>query len=64
MLRLGEQTVVFVQTGKAPDGRIKFERVPVAVDEGEGSKWLPITHGVEKGQQVVVAGAILLSGMI
>jgi membrane fusion protein, heavy metal efflux system len=64
LLRLGEQTVVFVQTGNAPDGRLKFERMPVTVDEGEGSKWVPVTHGLERGMKVVTAGAILLSGMI
>jgi cobalt-zinc-cadmium efflux system membrane fusion protein len=64
VLRLGEQTVVFVQTGSTADGKLKFERLPIAVDEGEGSSWLPVTHGLEKGQKVVVAGAILLAGMI
>ena len=64
VLRLGDQTVVFVQKGQTPDGKLKFERVPVTVDEGEGSKWLPVTHGIEPGQSVVTSGAILLSGMI
>jgi cobalt-zinc-cadmium efflux system membrane fusion protein len=64
VLRLGEQTVVFVQTGSTPDGRLKFERVPVQVDEGEGSQWLPVTHGLDKGTKVVTQGAILLAGMI
>ncbi len=62
LLRLGDQTVVFVHVGNAPDGRLRFERVPVAVDEGEGSKWVPVAHGLEKGQRVVMKGAILLSG--
>jgi hypothetical protein len=53
-----------LQTGTTPDGRLKFERVPVSVDEGEGGKWVPITHGLDKGAKVVTAGAILLSGMI
>src|SRR5262249_11665539 len=48
LLRLGEQTVVFVQTGNTPEGKLKFERIPVTVDEGEGSKWVPVTHGLEK----------------
>jgi cobalt-zinc-cadmium efflux system membrane fusion protein len=64
LLRLGEQTVVFVFVGNAPDGRLKFERIPVTVDEGEGGKWVPVTHGLEKGMKVVTSGAILLSGMI
>jgi membrane fusion protein, heavy metal efflux system len=64
LLRLGDQTVVFVQTGTTPDGKLKFERVPVTVDEGEGSKWVPVSHGLEKGQKIVTSGAILLSGML
>jgi multidrug efflux pump subunit AcrA (membrane-fusion protein) len=64
VLRLGDQTVVFVQTGTTPDGRLKFEREPVQVDEGEGSNWLPVQHGLDKGAQVVTQGAILLAGMI
>jgi hypothetical protein len=32
-------------------------------DEGEGSNWLPVTHGVTKGTTIVTAGAILLAGM-
>jgi multidrug efflux pump subunit AcrA (membrane-fusion protein) len=61
---MGEQTVVFVETGHAPDGRTKFERKPVTVDEGEGSKWVPVEHGVVPGERVVTAGGILLSGMM
>ena len=64
VLRLGDQTVVFVQSGSTPDGKLKFERVPVQVDEGEGSQWLPVQHGLEKGAKVVTQGAILLAGMI
>jgi cobalt-zinc-cadmium efflux system membrane fusion protein len=64
VLRLGEQTVVFVESGTTPDGRLKFEREPVQVDEGEGSQWLPVQHGLDKGTKVVTQGAILLAGMI
>jgi len=64
MLRLGDQTVVFVQTGTAPNGLIRFERRPVAVDEDEGGDYLPVTHGLERGEKIVTSGAILLAGMI
>ena len=64
MLRLGDQTVVFVETGTAPDGLIRFERRPVAVDEDEGGDYMPVTHGLERGEKVVTSGAILLAGMI
>ena len=64
VIRLGEQTVVFTQIGQTPDGRLKFERVPVSVDEGESGDWLPVAHGVDVGAKVVTSGAILLSGML
>jgi len=64
MLRLGDQTVVFVESGAAPNGLIRFERRPVAVDEDEGGDYLPVTHGLERGEKIVTSGAILLAGMI
>ena len=60
LLRLGEYKVVFVQVGQG-EGQVKFERLPVEVDEGESSPWLEVKHGLEPAQQVVVNGAILLS---
>jgi cobalt-zinc-cadmium efflux system membrane fusion protein len=63
-LRLGDQTVVYVAKGETPDGRQRYQRVPVTVaDEGEGSNWLPVTEGVDKGARIVTSGAILLAGM-
>lgn len=62
LLRLGEYKVVFIQVDAGDkDGFVKFERVPVDVDEGESSPWLEVKHGLEAGQRVVVSGAILLS---
>jgi cobalt-zinc-cadmium efflux system membrane fusion protein len=63
ILRLGETTVVFIQIGDS-DGKVKFERVPVTVDEGEASNWLVVQHGLELGQKVVTSGAILLSAKL
>jgi cobalt-zinc-cadmium efflux system membrane fusion protein len=60
LLRLGEYKVVFIETGES-DGRVKFQRMPVDVDEGESSKWLEVKHGLTAGQKIVVNGAILLS---
>jgi cobalt-zinc-cadmium efflux system membrane fusion protein len=59
---LGEQTVVFVPVGTAPDGRLRFERRPVMVDEQEPGDFVPVTRGVDKGEQVVTSGSVLLSG--
>ncbi|HEX3902107.1 MAG TPA: efflux RND transporter periplasmic adaptor subunit [Polyangia bacterium] len=64
LLRIGDQTVVFVQTGNTSDGRVKFSRRIVAVNEDEGADYLPIVRGVGAGDQVVTTGAILLSGML
>jgi membrane fusion protein, heavy metal efflux system len=64
LLRIGDQTVVFVQTGNAPDGRMRFARRIVAVNEDEGADYLPIVRGVGGGDRVVTSGAILLSGML
>lgn len=60
LLRLGDETVVFIQVGDA-DGYVRFERVPVDVDEGESSPWLVVKRGLQPGQKIVAKGAILLS---
>lgn len=61
--RLGDATVVFTQEGTTPDGRIRFKRVPVTVDdEGEGQQWLVLQRGPAKGTQLVISGGILLTG--
>lgn len=64
LLRLGDQNVVFAQVGTTPDGQLKFERRPVAVDEEQGGDYLPVTHGLNDGDVVVVSGGILLLGML
>jgi hypothetical protein len=55
--------MVFVEVGKAPDGRIRFERRPVSVNEELGGDYLPVVRGISAGERVVTVGAILLSGM-
>lgn len=60
ILRIGDANIVFVQIGEA-DGRVKFERTPVQVDEGESSPYIEVKGGLEKGQTVVTNGAILLA---
>jgi len=64
LLRLGDSTVVFVELGESSDKRIRYERRPVTIDETEGSPWLPVTHGLDRGNKIVVSGAVLLSGML
>jgi membrane fusion protein, heavy metal efflux system len=64
LLRLGDQTVVFVEVGKTPDGRLRFERRPVVVNEEMGNEFLPVLRNLAQGERIVVSGAILLSGML
>lgn len=64
LLRLGDQTVVFVLAGKSGDGRDIFERVPVTVDDVAGSSWVPVLHGLEPGARVVTAGGMRLAAMM
>jgi multidrug efflux pump subunit AcrA (membrane-fusion protein) len=64
LLLLGEQPVVFVQTGTAPNGQLKFERRPIAVDEMAGGDYVPVKGGVDRGDKVVVKGGVLLLGML
>ena len=63
ILHLGDQTMAFVELGKATDGRVRFERRPVAVNEELGGEFLPVVRGISAGERVVTVGAILLSGM-
>jgi cobalt-zinc-cadmium efflux system membrane fusion protein len=63
VLHFGETTLVFVQLPTAPDGRLRFERRPVVVDEDIAGEFMPVLHGLQEGEKVVVSGAILLSAM-
>jgi cobalt-zinc-cadmium efflux system membrane fusion protein len=60
IFRLGETPVVFVQAETAADGRQRFDRRAVHVDEGESQKWVQVTQGLSKGERVVISGGILL----
>jgi cobalt-zinc-cadmium efflux system membrane fusion protein len=60
IVRLGEYKVVFVQMGEA-NGRVRFERLPVAVDESVSTPYVAVKHGVEMGQRIVVDGAAVLA---
>jgi len=64
VLRIADQTAVFVASGATPDGRLKFTRRIVAVNEDQGTDYLPIVRGVAPGDRIVTAGATLLSGML
>jgi len=63
VLRLGDQTVVFVDGGRGPNQVRRFDRRPVEVTD-PGGPFLPIARGLVAGERVVVSGAILLGGML
>ena len=64
ILRLADQTVVFVEEGRTPDGRRRFVRRVVGAGDDEGTSMVPIASGLAAGERVVTSGAILLSGML
>jgi len=64
VLHLGDQIMVFVELGTAPDGRVRFERRPIAISEEMGGDYLPVVRGIEAGERVVTTGAVTLSGML
>jgi cobalt-zinc-cadmium efflux system membrane fusion protein len=64
VLRISDQNIVFIADGRTPDGRQRFIRRLVGVNEDEGGEMLPIIRGVALGENIVTGGAILLSGML
>jgi cobalt-zinc-cadmium efflux system membrane fusion protein len=64
VLRMGGQTVVFLATGHAPDGSLRFERRPVRIDDEGDDREVAVLSGVGPGDRVVTAGGILLLGMM
>jgi len=59
IMQLGEYKVVFVQVGDA-DGKVRFERLPIDVDESDETPYVAVKHGVDAGQKIVVNGATTL----
>jgi cobalt-zinc-cadmium efflux system membrane fusion protein len=59
ILHLGEYKVVFVQVGDT-DGKQRFERLPIDVDDSDETPYVAVRHGVEAGQKIVVNGAAAL----
>ncbi len=63
VLRQGEQTWVFTQLGRTEHGMLRFSRKQVQVDDA-GGDLLPVISGLARGETVVTAGAIQLSGIL
>ncbi len=65
LLRLGEQMIVFVEKAQAgPHGERIFVRRPVAIDEDIDGDYVPVTHGLKRGERIVVSGGIQLLGLL
>jgi cobalt-zinc-cadmium efflux system membrane fusion protein len=60
ILRLGDQDVVFLDVGRTPDGKARFERTPVVIDDVPGD-WVAVTHGLDVGAKIVTVGASALN---
>jgi cobalt-zinc-cadmium efflux system membrane fusion protein len=64
VLRLGDQSVVFVRKGETPQGALRFERRRVEIRESLGAESIEVTSGLSSGEEVVTSGAILLVGTV
>ena len=63
VVRQGEQTWVFTQLGRTEHGMHRFSRRQVQVEDA-GGDLLPVLSGLARGETVVTAGAIQLSGIL
>lgn len=61
ILHMGDSTIVYVHRGETADGKLRFARTPVIVDEDEAGDLVPVKHGVSPGEEIVVAGSLLLT---
>ena len=49
VVRLGEQTLVFVQTGAGPNNTVRFEPRVVKIDEQLGRTYVPVLQRLDRG---------------
>jgi len=61
ILHLGDQSLVFVERGRAADGRLRYERLPIVVDESGDAPYVPVEHGLDLGERVVTKGGDALA---
>jgi cobalt-zinc-cadmium efflux system membrane fusion protein len=62
LLRLGDETDVFVQLPKDKDGRVPFRRRRVVANEQLPGTTVPVLAGLQPGERVAAAGSIFLVG--
>ncbi len=61
VLHLGDQTMIFKALGDAPDGRKKFVRLPISVNEDIPGDYVQVLHGLDENETIVSSGALLLT---
>jgi cobalt-zinc-cadmium efflux system membrane fusion protein len=64
LLLLGDQPVVFAQVGTTANGELRFERRPIAVDETSDGSYVRVRNGLDRHENIVVNGGVLLLGML
>jgi cobalt-zinc-cadmium efflux system membrane fusion protein len=56
VVHLGEYKVVFIQIAEV-DGKLRFQRLPIDIDENQSNPFVAVKHGAVVGQKIVVTGA-------
>jgi membrane fusion protein, heavy metal efflux system len=62
LLRLGDETAVFVEAPRTADGRVPFRRRAVLADEQVPGDVVPVLAGLQTGERVAARGSIFLVG--
>jgi cobalt-zinc-cadmium efflux system membrane fusion protein len=57
---VGETKVVFLEIAES-DGKLRFQRLPVDLEEARNTDFVAVRHGVTAGQKIVSMGATMLS---
>jgi hypothetical protein len=55
------RSVVVVDVGPLPDGRERFALRPIAIDESADGPWVPVVHGLDRDDEIVVHGVDSMS---
>jgi cobalt-zinc-cadmium efflux system membrane fusion protein len=64
LLRTGNDTIAFVESGHRPDGAVVFKRRKIVANESLAGDVIPVLSGLSPGDVVVVDHAVLLLGML
>jgi cobalt-zinc-cadmium efflux system membrane fusion protein len=61
VLHLGDQTLVYEDIGPGPGGLLRFQQVPVDVDEDIPGDYVRVVKGLAENDRVVTSGSLLLT---